>query len=64
MSLVSPALAGGFFPTSATWEAHSLVGYSHLTAEGEVWLREIKFPKDTFMEMKKSGTQIYIDFKV
>ena len=25
MSLVSPALAGGFFTTSATWEAHTLV---------------------------------------
>ena len=25
MSLMSPALAGGFFNTSATWEAHKIV---------------------------------------
>ena len=36
MSLMSPALAGGFFTTSATWEAlmvHYVV-FSHLSALG------------------------------
>ena len=35
-SLASPALAGGFFTTSATWEApvgHSLVGNHFLPVE-------------------------------
>ena len=27
MSLMSPALVGGLFTTSATWEAHSLINY-------------------------------------
>ena len=27
MSLMSPALVGWFFTTSATWEAHSLINY-------------------------------------
>ena len=27
MSLMSPALVGGLFTTSVTWEAHSLINY-------------------------------------
>ena len=30
---VSPALAGGFFTTSATWEAQTVVYYPHFTGE-------------------------------
>ena len=30
VSLVSPALAGSFFSTGVTWEAHSIVINSHL----------------------------------
>ena len=29
-SLMSPALAGGFFTTSATWEAHVLYTTTHI----------------------------------
>ena len=39
-SLASPALAGGFFTTSATWEApvgHSLVGNHFLPVEKGEW---------------------------
>ena len=37
-SLMSPALAGGFFTTSVTWEAHRLCrfGYKHVAAEKAV----------------------------
>ena len=31
MSLTSPALAGGFFTTSATWEAQSHIRSVHMT---------------------------------
>ena len=29
VSLMSPALAGGFFTTSATWEAQDPIGYQN-----------------------------------
>ena len=37
MSLVSPALAGGFFTTNATWEAyHTLQGITNLEYLGQI----------------------------
>ena len=33
MSLMLPALAGGFFTTRATWEAQTVVYYPHFTGE-------------------------------
>ena len=38
VSLASPALAGGFFTTGATWEAHRLCrfGYKYVAAEKAV----------------------------
>ena len=38
MSLVSPALAGGFSTTSATWEARDYLGTSHLAHVFYGWL--------------------------
>ena len=35
MSLASPALAGGFFTTSATWEAHYIA--NHKTETENRW---------------------------
>ena len=35
-SLVSPALAGGFFTTSSTWEAHILIKLAQITARKEL----------------------------
>ena len=35
MSLVSPELAGGFFTTSATWEAHSYVLFTKKVKLGD-----------------------------
>ena len=36
-SLLSPVLAGGFFTTSATWEAHFSVGCFLIVVMSECW---------------------------
>ena len=35
-SPVSPALAGGFFTTSSTWEAHTIIKLAQITARKEL----------------------------
>ena len=37
VSLMSPALAGGFFTTSATWEAHCARCFMCTTSQGPKW---------------------------
>ena len=39
-SLTSPALAGRFFTTSATWEAWNLVQFSHSVVSDSLWPHE------------------------
>ena len=45
MSLMSPAMAGGFFTTSATWEAHEKSEKSVIcNLEERYWQSDLGFP--------------------
>ena len=49
-SLMSPALAGGFFPTSATWEAPVIlkwcgINYIHLMQRADSWEKTLMLGK-------------------
>ena len=67
MSLLSPALAGGFFTTSTTWEAHgqqSLEATVHGVAQSRTRLSDLAQPYTDLgiiynLEMISSGWRIW-----
>ena len=58
MSLMSPALAGGFFTTSATWEAPTSPGNSGSTLKMHILLKTFEKSKYSFLSHLASQCQV------
>ena len=61
LSLISPALAGGFFTTSATWEALNLEEETQYTRSSEVVNQEVTLKPDCLVWITVSLNLILCD---
>ena len=62
MSLMSPALAGGFFTTTATWEAlekesQVVVKDTYTSQRHQEWIYNCKFSKVNTLRKGRAGAQ-------